>query len=291
MYRVERFAENPIIHPGLDDSLGININGPSLIRVPSWLPNALGRYYLYFAHHAGDFIRLAYADDLRGPWRIHRPGALRLDQTCCAGHIASPDVHIDASRREIVMYFHGGTPDGQKGFMAVSSDGLNFRASDQVMGLFYLRAFVHEGQNYGIARILGRVGGGALVRSPDGRLPFETGVEMMPRQRHAAVLKQGDGLQVFFSRIGDCPERILMSEVRMEGDWTSWRASEPEDILAPETDYEGGNLPLSPSQFGAVLEPVRELRDPGIFEEGGKTYLLYSCAGESALGIAELHCP
>ena len=30
-----------------------NINGPSLIKVPHWMENPLGKYYLYFAHHKG----------------------------------------------------------------------------------------------------------------------------------------------------------------------------------------------------------------------------------------------
>ncbi|NET62179.1 MAG: hypothetical protein F6K47_40550, partial [Symploca sp. SIO2E6] len=34
---------------------GSNINGPSLIRVPEWIENPLGRYYLYFAHHQGKY--------------------------------------------------------------------------------------------------------------------------------------------------------------------------------------------------------------------------------------------
>ena len=45
--KVERFSANPIVYPGLDGSLGSNINGPSLIKVPNWLPDPLGRYYLY----------------------------------------------------------------------------------------------------------------------------------------------------------------------------------------------------------------------------------------------------
>ncbi|MFV1980611.1 MAG: hypothetical protein ACC655_05595, partial [Rhodothermia bacterium] len=42
----------------------VNVNGPSVIRVPDWINSPLGRYYLYFAHHRGSFIRMAYADDL-----------------------------------------------------------------------------------------------------------------------------------------------------------------------------------------------------------------------------------
>ena len=69
--KVQRFPTNPLITPASSPTLGENINGPSVIRVPSWLPNPLGRYYLYFAHHAGTFIRLAYAGDLQlDRWQI-----------------------------------------------------------------------------------------------------------------------------------------------------------------------------------------------------------------------------
>ena len=39
-----------------------------------WVDRPLGRYYLYFSHHAGKFIRLAYADALTGPWKVHEGG-------------------------------------------------------------------------------------------------------------------------------------------------------------------------------------------------------------------------
>jgi hypothetical protein len=75
---VIRSSANPIIRPHMDDRMGDNVNGPSLIRMPDWVTAPLGRYYLYFAHHDGRYIRLAYADDLDGPWKIHRPGVLSL---------------------------------------------------------------------------------------------------------------------------------------------------------------------------------------------------------------------
>ena len=62
--RVERLLDSPIITPSLHPSIGENIQGPSLIRVPDWVENRLGTYYLYFADHKGRYIRLAYADDL-----------------------------------------------------------------------------------------------------------------------------------------------------------------------------------------------------------------------------------
>ena len=64
--QIERLPGNPILAPTphVDARVGSNLNGPSLIRVPAWLANPLGRYYLYFAHYVGASIRLAYADQL-----------------------------------------------------------------------------------------------------------------------------------------------------------------------------------------------------------------------------------
>ena len=61
---VQRLLDQPIITPDLHPSIGVNIQGPSLIRVPDWIERPLGTYYLYFADHKGRYIRLAYAADL-----------------------------------------------------------------------------------------------------------------------------------------------------------------------------------------------------------------------------------
>ncbi|MCY3689384.1 MAG: hypothetical protein OXG90_10440, partial [Gammaproteobacteria bacterium] len=55
---ITRLLDEPIIGPELHPSLGVNIQGPSLIQTPEWLPNRMGRYYLYFADHKGLYIRL-----------------------------------------------------------------------------------------------------------------------------------------------------------------------------------------------------------------------------------------
>jgi hypothetical protein len=122
---------------------------------------------------------------------------------------------------------------------------------------------------------------------------FEHGPTLIPEEngrllRHAAVDLRGDVLRIYYSRIGDRPERILMSEIRLTPDWSTWRAAEPVDVLAPERDYEGADRPLEVSEWAAARGRVRQLRDPGIFTEDGKTFLLYSIAGESGIAIAEL---
>ena len=52
--------------------------------------------------------------------------------------------------------------------------------------------------------------------------------------------------------------------------------------------YEGVDLPLAPTVRGVSVAPVRQLRDPGLFEEDATDYLLYSVAGEQGIGIARL---
>ena len=76
-----RIAQNPLITVDSSPSLGDNVNGPSIIRVPSWIPHPLGRYYAYFGHHKGQFIRLAYADAITGPWKIYEPGVVPVSDT------------------------------------------------------------------------------------------------------------------------------------------------------------------------------------------------------------------
>jgi hypothetical protein len=72
--RVSRLVDGPIISPDLHPSIGVNIQGPSLIRMPDWVEGRIGAYYLYFADHKVSYIRLAYSDVLTGPWRVHPPG-------------------------------------------------------------------------------------------------------------------------------------------------------------------------------------------------------------------------
>jgi hypothetical protein len=289
-----RLAHNPIVTPELSASLGDNINGPSLIRVPAWVQKPFGKYYLYFAHHQGKFIRLAYADQLEGPWKIYEPGTLQLKEAgACHDHIASPDVHIDDATRQIRMYFHcpaegtGKDIDQQKTLLAMSPDGLHFTARPTPLGPAYFRVFHWKDYYYAVARA------GVFLRSRDGVTAFEQGPTLFNEDpnlvlRHAAVDVQGDRLAIFFSRIGDNPERILVSYIDMTPDWKKWKASAPVTVLAPEKKYEGADRPLEVSKMDLAPGKVRQLRDPAIFREGGQIYLLYSIAGESGIAIAKL---
>jgi hypothetical protein len=293
-FRAIRFEKNPVVYPGmrgLTGEQGANINGPSLIRVPDWVEKPLGRYYLYFAHHNGKCIRLAYADALEGPWQIHLGGVLGLADAPGLGHIASPDVHVDQDRKEIRMYFHQPGPKnspipGQVSFVALSGDGLHFAARTEVLGKFYFRVFRYRGWYYAFAK--NDNADGLVYRSRDGLTGFEEGPRYIPGVRHTAMWIDGDTLYLVYTKAGDKPERILLSTVDLLGDWKSWSVSEPQVLLEPEKDYEGASLPLKASTYGAAKGPVRQLRDPAVFAEGAERYLLYSVAGEQGIAMAKL---
>jgi hypothetical protein len=287
-----RLGSGPIIgpeSPGLEGERGTSINGPSVIRVPDWAEPRLGVFYLYFAHHHGDEIRLAYADRLEGPWTVHPHGVLNVADTAARDHIASPDVHLDHGSRLVRMYFHGceaRAPTRQVSFLADSPDGLRFQAATQALAPFYLRVFEYEGSHYGVAK-LGNTSG-VLLRSADGTTPFEPGRKIIPRMRHAAVLHRGDGTWLFYSRIGDAPERILCARLDLDRDWKKWRPRDETVVLEPELKYEGTDQPVRRSRPGAAPGPRRELRDPAILVDQGCVYLFYAVAGEQGIALAEL---
>jgi hypothetical protein len=317
--RVTRLAGGPIIGPDLHPSIGANIQGPSLIRVPDWVQGRLGAYYLYFADHKGSYIRLAYADHLTGPWRVHPPGSLHLAQSgflttppavsqqelrrfeaqyqargtaishdvlseITTPHIASPDVHVDTRRQQILMYFHGleGVGD-QVSRVATSANGIDFTARPEVIGRSYMRIFRHGGMTYALTMP------GTLSRSPDGLGGFEQGPTLFnPNMRHAAVLQRNGALWVFWTQVGDAPERILLSRIALSGDWHGWRDEPPVEVMRPEFGWEGAAAPILPSVRSTAYGVVNQLRDPAIHEEDGVTYLLYAVGGEAGIAIARV---
>jgi hypothetical protein len=184
------------------------------------------------------------------------------------------------------MYFHGlleHEGHRQATRVAVSTDGLAFTPRSELLGAPYWRVFRLQGWYYALGMP------GIFYRSRDPLTGFERGPQLFTTSmRHTAVLLRGATLLVFYTNAGDCPERILLARIDLAPDWMDWQASEPEMVLEPETPWEGAELPLEPSRRGFVMGPVRQLRDPAIFDEDGRTYLLYSVAGEHGIAVAEI---
>lgn len=339
-----RLVDTPIIHPELHPRLleeakkygYTNINGPSMIKVPAWVPNKLGNYYLYFAHHKGPYIRLAYADTLTGPWTMYDGQIMPLAEAGLAiepkpalglsalkshlkwteffallevgtkakkayearnkrklkssppttPHVASPEIIIDETTKKIRLYYHG-VKEGnlQMSKVALSNDGLNFTPVDGILSAPYLRIFPYRNQYYGLAMP------GFLYRSKDGLTDFEIRNRWLfdTNVRHSALYLHNEILYVFYSKVGDAPEQILYSKVDLSSeDWNNWSATPPRSLLKPAIEWEGVKEPNQPSMRGEMGIRVNQLRDPAIFQEDGKLYLLYTGGGEQAIGIAEL---
>ncbi len=317
---ISRLGNGPIIHPDIHPSIGENIQGPSLIKVPSWIKNPLGKYYLYFADHKGQYIRLAYADDLLGPWQIYEPGSLHIEDSFFAPtrppieperlaqlvaaressgvrvshdyskeltepHIASPDVHVDDENKRIIMYYHGLEAAAfQHSRVALSDDGIHFTARKENLGKTYFRKFDYNNFVYAIAMP------GQFYRSLDGLSNFETGPLLFePTMRHSAVMVRDNQLYVFWTRVGDAPESIMLSTIDLTNDWMSWRVNNEHVVLKPEYPWEGVNAPIEPSVRSTAYGTVNQLRDPALFIENGVVYLLYAVAGESGIALARVN--
>ena len=171
-------SDLPLITVRSSPTLGGNVNGTTVIRVPDWVERPLGRYYMYFANHMGDFIRLAYANDPAGPWTIYEPGVLHVRDTAFFRpqpdppealadfytHVASPEVRVDDAQHRILLWVHGWWTSGErwpsnlqaarawareKGYSqssqsAVSIDGLHFAVQPAITRTSYMRVFERD---------------------------------------------------------------------------------------------------------------------------------------------------
>ena len=102
--------------------------------------------------------------------------------------------------------------------------------------------------------------------------------------RHFGVKADGDILHIYFSRIGDAPERILKSTCDMTKDWRDWRASSPVEILRPSEGWEGAHRPIEKSLIGTAAPMEHALRDPFPFQN----HRFFAGGGESTIGVTEL---
>lgn len=160
---------------------GTSINGPSAIRIPDWIAredrvNPSANYYLYFAHHSDKYIRMAWSNNIEGPWHLHDVGrgvakgdrgVLDLGTTTMPvgngielanNHIASPNVHVDDENKRIIMYFHSGSKtkvDGdvikrQRTLVATSPFGLDFtgKVEPVLLGNSYFSVFKYKDEIY-----------------------------------------------------------------------------------------------------------------------------------------------
>ena len=264
--------------PGND---GANINGPSLVRMPSHIPGVLGKYYCYFAHHNGDYIRLAYADSLAGPWKIYEKGVIPLASVPAFkqdyGHLASPDALWIGET--LYVYVHGMisaetyeelgldpldiTTGGQRTALLMSRDGIHFSEATGILGSFYMRVFKQAASYYAIAWGDSYC---ALIRGPTNHLPLGPSLRtrsfpdrvsaMRPgsfdpkdndrRIRHVAIDEDPQGnFWVYYTCSYEQPESIYRARLIISDNWHDWHLKDEVCIRKPSASWEGVDLPQS----------------------------------------------
>lgn len=289
-------ASRQITKKMLGETAGRFTNGPTVIKVPDWVEESLGAYYMYFADHHGKGIRLAYSDSLNGPWTVSPNPVLRLNKTLAIrSHIASPDVYIDHDSRTIYMTVHGepisSLYDSQVSVLAESEDGIDFAQDPSYAGSIWA--------NFAYARILKiddtfvRVNPRKhqVSRSNSVTGPFSEPVEYsLPENRehrHASVLLDGSTIVMYYTRLRDAPERIYRATIDASQPWGQWALADEQCVRRPERSWEGAQFPVALSKPGPA-NSANQLRDPFIYDDGTDRALFYSYAGESGIAMATL---
>jgi len=189
LYEVVRMDNNPIVYQEMFTELGVedegeNINGPTVIRIPDWIApenraDSTANYYIYFAHHDGEYIRMAWAAEIKGPWHLYQSGSsvergdrgvldnggkdINLDNGIRIdfNHLASPDAIVDDENKRIILYFHSGpstyvndekVSTSQVSWVSFSPYGLDFY--DNIQSVFfgpsYFRVFDYDNEKYAL---------------------------------------------------------------------------------------------------------------------------------------------
>ena len=277
-----------------------NINGPSLIKVPKFIKNPLGQYYLYFADHGGKYIRMAYSNIITGPYALYKKGVLHLDNIPGYNHLASPDVHIE--NEKICMFYHcpyknGKTP--QYTFYAYSNNGLNFISKLKNIIHPYFRRFTFENDIYGLAmksvacntitpELKKKGCNSVTVVLKKINDTWKEIAEILPFSRHTCIFIKNSIIYVFFSNVGDNPEHIKVGELTINKKNNICNIINIKSIIKPELYYEHHNTQLTKSRYGGTKQFVRQLRDPYVIKDDKDIYILYTVCGEKGIAIAKI---
>jgi len=291
---------------------GENINGASAIRIPDWIapenrtdPSAI--YYLYFAHHRGDYIRLAWAEDIEGPWQLYNVGTgvpldsrgvLSLNSNdeidigndiTVRNHIASPDVFADDDNERIIMYFHSptrldGTNVGQNSFVATSDYGLDFNGNIEpvILGGSYFRVFDYNDNLYALDN------GADLYKAPDANEPwtpppgFDFGDDLWTKSSNDPF---ADDLEEagFSGRVRHTAVRVIGDTLEV---FYSRRGDTPERIQMSTIDLVVGDYDLWDSTF-----PPEEILEAEPGWEGGQFPPDPSEGGDAPENVNQLRDP
>lgn len=324
-YEVVRLNNNqPIVTQQMFTDLGAtdegeNINGPSLIRIPSWIAPAnradvTAEYYLYFAHHSDDYVRMAWAANIEGPWHLYQVGTgvaigdrgvldhgqnyiyLDNDISIEDNHLASPDVHVDDVNQQIIMYFHSGSStyvDGvevnkQVSWVSTSPYGLDFYNGIEpvFLGSSYFRVFEYDGEMYALDN------GAKIYRALDASDPWAPPVgfdftdglwDISPNNPFQDDITNIEGLSSSVLRVRHTGVRVVGDELQV---FYSRRGEEGERIQMSTIDMSADDW----EDWDASYPPIELMAaNPGW--EGGQYELLNSETSNAPENVNQMRDP
>ncbi len=270
----------------INKDISENINGPSLIKVPDFVPNPLGKYYLYFGHHKGKYIRMAYSNNIIGPYTLYSPGVLHLKDTPGYDHMASPDVIVDEENKRIILYYHckfDNSITPQSTFYAYSTNGLDFVSENNNILHPYFRYFRYMDCEYGIA-MYKHIGSIILKKNNN---KYEEFGQLLPKSRHTSILLINSKIYIFYTIVGDCPEHIYFCQIT-NFEKNNLKTSDPVSIIKPEFTFEHNDQKPIVSKYGPVYEKINQLRDPYVFVDNNEFYIFYTVCGEKGIAVCKI---
>ena len=294
-FHYPHFSRRAVIdRTDIDSPFGKNLTGPSVMKVPQWVDEPLGAYYMYFANHIGKEIRLAFANDPLGPWEVYSKPVLELSELKGAlRHVASPEAVIDWGSRQFYLFVHSPIADsrGQKTFTTVSDDGSLFYqiGNGPTIDFPYVRVFHWDSQFWAV----GRHSRSYLLFSsdtPEGEWLPQGSLPLGENVRHVGLKVFESTLLVAFSRVEESPESIYMVALDLTHfERNSVFGSAPVGCLVSAVyPFEGAALdPVASEPGPQKLMIANDVRDPDLFIDDGAVYLFYSVGGER--GIAAGH--
>jgi hypothetical protein len=305
-------TESMFTAAGATDREGEDINGPGVLRVPDWIsaenrtdPSAV--YYLYFAHHQGNYLRMAWSAALEGPWHLYRTGTgipvgargvLDLGSSdsidignniTVRSHVASPEVFADDANQRIIMYFHApsnynGSSAGQRSYAATSPYGLDFNGAIEpvMLGGSYFRVFEANGNMYAFAN------SGVLHKALDPADPwtappgFDFSQKLWPQ-----LPSDQNPFVTDLTAAGMDPLRLRHPDVHIVGNqlqvFITRKEDYPERIVMSTIDLSAGDF----DQWDATW-PTEELLSPELPWEGGDLPVRKSDSGSAPENVPEL---
>ncbi|WP_340260996.1 hypothetical protein [Roseobacter sp. HKCCA0882] len=273
-----------------------SVCGVSVIKVPARSKSKLaGKCVACVAHHKGNAVKGFIVDETNfSHWQELQNPLVTLEMlpNIC-DHIASPDIIYLEEMDLFVLSVHGKlrfSDDraryGKQGtVLLTSTNGIDFRNSSDVFANAYSRIHIRTDKAVFLFEKFGahHVKVGKLTNFPSSQSMSHLAYLTINNIRHFSVFDEGTNFKIFYTRIFDYPESIMVNEYS----WNDFSLCSSHRLKMPFPN-DLNLLSSFKSWPGMPLSPYYGCRDPFLFESDEKKYLIFSRNGEHAISVFDL---